>query len=223
MLKQTLLIPVMWKTLKSLVEHGSYLYLQISVQVLFAYLLTYFMEQSPSWEANRFAASQEIHRILWNPKVHYRIHKCTPPVSILNQFNPVLILFSHLRLRLPSGLFPWGFPTKILYTPSPPPPPPPHLSELRALSISTPLLPRPLLGANKHSRIKSLNKFNNCCINSVWTCFVLCYIWNVFFINVTWCRFSVELKMLFNLQKYPNDLSDNVLDHTVPLIYRINP
>jgi len=35
--------------------------------------LTYSMEQSPSWEANRFAASKEIPRILWNPKVHYRI------------------------------------------------------------------------------------------------------------------------------------------------------
>ena len=33
------------------------------------------MEQSPSWEANRFPASQEILRILWNPKVPYPIHK----------------------------------------------------------------------------------------------------------------------------------------------------
>jgi hypothetical protein len=45
-------------------------------------LLTYFMEQSPSWEANRFAASREIPHILCNLKVHYHIHKYLPPVSI---------------------------------------------------------------------------------------------------------------------------------------------
>ena len=38
---------------------------------------TYSMVQSPSWEANWFAASQEIPRILWNPKVHYRTQKFT--------------------------------------------------------------------------------------------------------------------------------------------------
>jgi hypothetical protein len=29
------------------------------------------MEQSPSWETNRFSASQEIPHVLWNPKVLY--------------------------------------------------------------------------------------------------------------------------------------------------------
>ena len=88
------------------------------------------MEQSSSWEANRFAASQEIPRILWNPKVHYRIHKCLPLVPNLRQLKPapthtswrsILILSSHLRLGLPSGLLSSGFPTGTLYTPLPSP------------------------------------------------------------------------------------------------------
>ena len=54
------------------------------------------MVQSPSWEANWFAASQEIPRISWNPKVHYRTHKRPPPVSILGQPNSVHIPTSHL-------------------------------------------------------------------------------------------------------------------------------
>ena len=54
------------------------------------------MVQSPSWEANWFAASQKIPRISRNPKVHYRTHKRPPPVSILGQPNPVHIPTSHL-------------------------------------------------------------------------------------------------------------------------------
>ena len=54
------------------------------------------MVQRPSWEANWLAASQEIPRILWKPKVHYRTHKRSPPVPILGQPNPVPIPTSHL-------------------------------------------------------------------------------------------------------------------------------
>ena len=62
----------------------------------FVMVFTHSMVQSPSWEANRFAASQEIPRISRNPKVHYRTHKRPPPVSILGQPNPVHIPTSHL-------------------------------------------------------------------------------------------------------------------------------
>ena len=69
-------------------------------------ILTYSMVQSPSWEANCFAASQEIPRISRNPTVHYRTHKRPPPVSILGQPNPVHIPTSHLMEIDPNIIHP---------------------------------------------------------------------------------------------------------------------
>jgi len=89
------------------------------------------MEYSPSWEVNRFSASQEIPHIRWNPKVYYRILKSPPPALLQSQINPVhaflhptswryvLILSSHLRTQIhrvfnntefgykPVGYFKW--------------------------------------------------------------------------------------------------------------------
>jgi hypothetical protein len=81
------------------------------LQMMFVWFLTPYtcllMEQSPSWEANQFSASQEIPRILWNPKFYYHIHKCPPPVPNLSQLNPVhtttsRLLKTHLNIILPS-------------------------------------------------------------------------------------------------------------------------
>ena len=87
-------------------------FLQCCYKIL-TYWLTYSMEQSPSWRANQFLASQEIPRILWNPKVHYHIHKCPPPVPIFSQHDPVHTTTSHflkiqLNIILPSTP---GYPT----------------------------------------------------------------------------------------------------------------
>ena len=78
--------------------------------ILLTYLLTYLLTP---WsrvlleKLTGFAANQEIPRILWNPKVHHRTHKRSPPVAILSQLHPVPTTTSnflkiHLNIIIPS-------------------------------------------------------------------------------------------------------------------------
>jgi hypothetical protein len=78
-------------------------------------------EQSPSWEADSHSASQEISRLLWNPKVHYRVHNSPPLLPILSQLHAVhtfLLYFSNIHFniifsytpRSSKWYLPFGFP-----------------------------------------------------------------------------------------------------------------
>jgi len=133
---------------------------------LLTYLLTYSTEQSLSWKANWFSTNQEIPRILWNPKVHYLIHKYLSPVPILSQLDLVhtptsQFLKIHLNIILPSKpgspklFFPSGFHTKNPVYTSPYPIRATYLAHLILLYFIT----RAILGEEYGSLSSSLCSF----------------------------------------------------------------
>jgi len=93
------------------------------------HILTHSMQHSPSWEATGSQLVKKFSTFNGNRRfIHYRTPKCPPPVPVMIQIDqvipphltsrrPISILSSHLRLSLPSFLFPSGFSTKTLFTP----------------------------------------------------------------------------------------------------------
>jgi hypothetical protein len=78
-----------------------------------------------SYITDTYSVTSETFRLFSNPKAHYCVHKGPPLVHFLSRINHahtyqphfskcILILLCHLRLGIPSGLFPLGFTTEIL-------------------------------------------------------------------------------------------------------------
>jgi len=65
------------------------------------------MELSPSWQANSHSSSQETPRLLWKQKVHYRVQKSPPLVSVMSLMNldyttPLCSFIIHSNTFFPS-------------------------------------------------------------------------------------------------------------------------
>jgi hypothetical protein len=99
------------------------------------------MEQGPSWEANRFSASQEITRNLGNPKVYYCFCKWTcriqaPNIPSTKSHAPLSLLWLYQSISPGPRLSVWTFRNKISF----------NIEELLALPPIPKLEDHPLSG-----------------------------------------------------------------------------
>ena len=128
------------------------------------YLLTYFMEQSSSWEANCFAANKKFPAFYGTRKFitlltrarHlslFSAYSIQSPQPLPTSPRSILILSSHLRFGLLKGLFPSGFPTKTLYMPLP------IRAKCPAYLILPDFITRTILGEEYRSLSSSLCNF----------------------------------------------------------------
>ena len=124
------------------------------------------MQQNNSWKSYRFSASQQLFRILWNPKFQRRTHKCLPTAPILSHIDFVLVLISrlvkiHLAIVLTStaGSSKWTLSLRFLqinlYTP--------QLSPIHAICLNHLIrlgfITRTVLGEENRSLSSSLCSF----------------------------------------------------------------
>jgi hypothetical protein len=77
------------------------------------------LEQSPSGDATSQSASPEIARLLWNPKIRYRVHKIPPLVPTLSQIYSVHVFipsFPKIRYNIILPCTPKSFKSSPSFT-----------------------------------------------------------------------------------------------------------